>query len=542
MEEDTTPKASPVVAFPQAQPVESGSITSSVPARSLGTSIHALGNEMVNDSIPRPAPIPAVDETFHNAMSVFFTTLSNRLQPLIDKVDHLTNVVDGRTRLKHATSALPPPHSSILALPTRPTEDRTVKQTTYPKPASGGGDSGGHKGSPQGEDNDSGRPSSDVQGGSAPANLNPIITHEEGGETRSPENQSNPPVKSNRKSRAKKNAAIANAKVPRAAPNPANTAQPPPSRIALTFVQVTTAQMLRRQDEAKGFRVATSKVQNRKETGMPRKGNTITQASTTDVTVIQFGGLENRDEEASLLRQHPSSFVEAAQRALNRLFKHSPPTILKGRWSSTSDRTSNFVYTLSGTFAPDIIESIKTPLCSPFKGHTMLVPADGWTWAQLWQVPNKDEETQITYNAADLMRALTANPAFQSVFIPVPPSWIGNLENFSAPTASISFAYVEQNKAITQHATLEGVCMFGRQVQFVHCGDKAIIVQCSRCHSMEHFTRKCPVPEGEVRCPKCNGNHTMKEHDYECPGNHCVPGKCDCMFKCILCKQAGHHA
>ena len=84
--------------------------------------------------------------------------------------------------------------------------------------------------------------------------------------------------------------------------------------------------------------------------------------------------------------------------------------------------------------------------------------------------------------------------------------------------------------------------MFGRQVQFVHCGDKAIIVQCSRCHSMEHFARKCPVPEGEVRCPKCAGNHTMKEHDYECPGKHRIPGKCDCVFKCILCNQPGHHA
>ena len=123
-----------------------------------------------------------------------------------------------------------------------------------------------------------------------------------------------------------------------------------------------------------------------------------------------------------------------------------------------------------------------------------------------------------------------------------PCSWIGNPENFSSPTASVSFAYVEQDKAITQRATLEGVCMFGCQVQFVHCGDKAIIVQCSRCHSMEHFAQKCPVPEGEVRCPKCNGNHTMKEHDYECPGNHRVPSKCNCMFKCILCKQAGHHA
>ena len=509
MEEDTTPKASPIVAFPQAQPVETGSIISSVPARSLGTSMHAPGNEMVDDSTPNTGPIPATDETFNNAMSVFFATLSNRLQPLMDKVDHLSNIVDGRTRPKHATTSSPLPISSIPTLPVRPTKERTVKQIPDPKPASRSGDS--------------------------------ITIHEEGGETRVPVKQSAPHAKSNRKSRAKKNVAVANAQVPGAAPAPSTVTQTS-SRIAPTFVQVTTAQMLRRQDEAKGFRVATSKAQNRKETGMPRKGNAILQAGTTDVTVIRFGGLENRDEEISLLRQHPSSFVEAAQRALNRLSKHSPPTILKGRWSSTSDHTGNFIYTLSGTYALDIIESIKAPLCSPFKGQTTLVPANGWTWAQLRQVPNKDEETNVTYDAADLLRALTANPCFQSIFIPVLPSWIGNPENFSTPTASISFAYVEQDKAITQRATLEGVCMFGRQVQFVHCGDKAIIVQCSRCHSMDHFARKCPVPEGEIRCPKCNGNHTMKEHDYECPGRHCVPGKCNCVFKCILCNQPGHHA
>ena len=364
----------------QVQPVETGPIISSVPTRSLGTSMHAPGNEMVDDSAsPASGPIPATDDAFNNAMSLFFTTLSNRLQPLMDKVEHLSNIVDGRTRPKYATTAQPPSHSSIPTLPTRPADDRSVKQTTYPKPASGGGDSGGRKGSPQGEVNGSGQPSSNVQSGSAAANLNPITAHEEGGETRAPVEQSDPPAKSNRKSRARKNAAIANARVPGAAPTPATNTTQNSSRIAPTFVQVTTAQMLRRQDEAKGFRVATSKAQNRKESGMPRKGNAISQAGTTEVTVIRFGGLENRDEEASLLRQHPSSFVEAAQRALNRLSKHSPPTILKGRWSSTSDRTGNFVYTLSGTYAPDIIESIKAPLCSPFKGQTTLVPANGWT-------------------------------------------------------------------------------------------------------------------------------------------------------------------
>ena len=155
MEEDTTPKASPVVALPQAQLAANVSITPSVPNRTLGTSMHAPGNEMVDDSTPIPAPILAMDESFQNAMTIFFMTLSHRLQPLADKVEHLSNLVNGRTRPKHARTTLPPPHSSIPTLPTRSTDNRPAKQMTYPKPASGGGDSGGCNGSPQGEDNDS---------------------------------------------------------------------------------------------------------------------------------------------------------------------------------------------------------------------------------------------------------------------------------------------------------------------------------------------------------------------------------------------------
>ena len=81
MEEDTTPKASPIVAFPQARPVETGSISSSVPTRSLGTSMHAPGNEMVDDSSPLPTATPnhRIDETFSSMMKIFFQTVDNRL-------------------------------------------------------------------------------------------------------------------------------------------------------------------------------------------------------------------------------------------------------------------------------------------------------------------------------------------------------------------------------------------------------------------------------------------------------------------------------
>lgn len=133
-------------------------------------------------------------------------------------------------------------------------------------------------------------------------------------------------MKVNWKTKAKRNLATTNAKVPGAAQAAAPQSA---SHIAPTFVQVTTAHMLKQQNEAKGFHITTSKAQNRKETGMPRRGNTISQASTTNITVIRFGRLEDWDKEASLLHQHPSSFVEAAQHALNHLSKHAPPPSLK---------------------------------------------------------------------------------------------------------------------------------------------------------------------------------------------------------------------
>ena len=117
--------------------------------------------------------------------------------------------------------------------------------------------------------------------------------------------------------------------------------------------------------------------------------------------------------------------------------------------------------------------------------------------AQLRQVPIQDDDGLI-YSCDDLYNALIANPCFQSVLLTIRPSWIGKLENAKTETAAVSFAYIEKDKAITQRATLEGVCMFGRQIQFVHCRDKAILMQCSKCHAMDHFAWRCPLPVGQV--------------------------------------------
>ena len=256
---------------------------------------------------------------------------------------------------------------------------------------------------------------------------------------------------------------------------------------------------------------------------------------------IRNGGIDNKDEEHAFRRRNPASIVEAAQRALNARSKF-PPTILKGRWSSKVEKNGNFVYTISGSISPSALPILSPFLCEPFPGKAVLVPASGWTWAQLRHVPIGDETTGMIHDNDALYEALIANPCFKDIPLPVSPGWLGNPANFSDKVASVSFAYVEQDKVTTKRAIREGVCMFGHQVTFVHCGDAPTVKQCSRCHSLSHFAGQCKLPEGTVKCVRCGDNHQMRDHDSSCARPHRIPIGCDCPVICLLCKQPGHHA
>ena len=278
-EDDLTPTASPSVALPPAQRVET-TILSSVPERNLASSMHAPGNEMVDDSIePTTAHHPAPDsgakpdlsdDVTSRILDVMFTALRQHLAPINASIERLSNIVDGRTPPCHATSAKPP---SATTLP-------------YLKQTSGRADSGGRNGSPQGEENDSGRPSSGV-----PRNPNPISTQEASGETRATEDTPGQP-KLGRKARKTQAIKAANTAIPGAALPPTDghiTLQH--ARIAPTFVQVATANTMRQQDKAQGFRVAASSAQNRKASGAPQRGQALTPQGATEVTIIRYGGL-----------------------------------------------------------------------------------------------------------------------------------------------------------------------------------------------------------------------------------------------------------
>jgi hypothetical protein len=85
--------------------------------------------------------------------------------------------------------------------------------------------------------------------------------------------------------------------------------------------------------------------------------------------------------------------------------------------------------------------------------------------------------------------------------------------------------------------------MFGRQVAFIHCGDSPTLVQCSRCHMLGHYATStcCKAPVNSIKCYRCGAAHDGRKHDYECTKNHKVPGKCDCVLKCLLCGDKNHH-
>ena len=121
-EDDLTPTASPSVALPPAQRVEA-TILSSIPERNLASSMHAPGNEMVDNSVePTTAHLPVPDsgskpdlsdDVTARILDVMFTALRQHLAPINASIERLSNMVDGRTPPCHATSAKPPSATTL---------------------------------------------------------------------------------------------------------------------------------------------------------------------------------------------------------------------------------------------------------------------------------------------------------------------------------------------------------------------------------------------------------------------------------------------
>jgi hypothetical protein len=52
---------------------------------------------------------------------------------------------------------------------------------------------------------------------------------------------------------------------------------------------------------------------------------------------------------------------------------------------------------------------------------------------------------------------------------------------------------------------------------------------------------RCTAPVNSIKCFRCGAAHDGRKHDYECTKRHKVPGRCDCVLKCLLCGGKDHH-
>jgi quinol monooxygenase YgiN len=313
------------------------------------------------------------------------------------------------------------------------------------------------------------------------------------------------------------------------------------SRVRPMFASVATQKAMKDHQTATTTGNQARAVQGRSKSGQA-KSVPSTEESVTHATIIRHGGLPDAEAERALCAKPTHFLVQAAQRALDRLLRQSP-RILHGSWSLNYDQTRNFSLVLSGHIPARELLKYKTQLCEPFLGaETDLVPARGWSWAQLRNVPTVDEDG-LVWSPKDLFHTFITNPCFAEALICAPPHWQGN-PIFSGKEASTVFvAYIDEGNLISQRASKEGVYMFGRQVAFIHCGDSPTLVQCSRCHMLGHYatSTRCQAPVNSIKCYCCGAAHNGRQHDYECTKNHKVPGKCDCVLKCLLCGDKNHH-
>jgi hypothetical protein len=347
-----------------------------------------------------------------------------------------------------------------------------------------------------------------------------------------------------RKSNAAKHVANRNSLVPGVPAQGNNGFIPTRSRINMSFATTTAANIAIHTTASLSAKQARE-AQKRNPSGQIKAGHSNAPTGFMDVVVIRKGGSEDREIEEAFRKRNPADIAQAVQQELNRVTAN-PPIILRGKWSDTVHKTSNFVYRLAGNLSAEVVHSFGPILCSIFPGEASIVPTRGWTWIQLRGVDVEYMEDDVGYafDEADLLKAFRANPCFAKAALPVPPYWQGNPLNFTKQTATVIAAILDEDNAICQQASQEGVCMFGRQIKFVRAGDHPSLIQCARCHELGHnaLSSKCRTPKDQSCCFVCGKGHQSQHHSFECNGPHKTPGTCDCIPKCLLCKQSGHMA
>jgi hypothetical protein len=442
---------------------------------------------------PAPAPEPATTvNPPPSEVKQLFDLIVSKMAPLEREVARIANIVDGKTRPSHVTHSKPtPPRAEISAGPDR--------HATPPTPS---------------------LPWVDNDDMSFPA-LGPV--------SRGP-------------SGPRGSGSFDSARAPAQVVSGSGPSRP---RIGLSFASVVTDEAMGQQHQAAGHARLARAIQKRNPSGKPKPGHSAAPQGFMDVIVVRDGGSTDVEVEEAFRRRHPVDIAQAAQRALNAIVR-TPPIILHGRWSESVEKSGNFIFRFAGNLSPQIISSYQTSLCSHFPASesACVVPTTGWTWVQFRgvDIAHQEGDSEIIYTSDELHTAIRANPCFNDTIFCVRPHWQGNPANFKGPAATVIAAILDADNTTCQRASSEGVCMFGRRIKFVRAGASPSLVQCSRCHEIGHYYTSAKCKWTSSRCFKCGGSHEARDHDFECKKQHKVVGVCDCVLKCILCKNSGHHA
>jgi hypothetical protein len=509
-EEDSTPGATPApVDWSMSEPGDPlPPIDFDADTCSTSASVHAPGNAMEDDPPvpgavlslrdPDSGPLPLSASTSPPAatppskVKQLFDLIVSKMAPLEREVARIANIVDGKTQSAPLTRPNPPrPRAAPFVTP--PPRD-TAPPPTYP----------------QIDDDDASFPAL------GPASRGPSAPRGSGsGDSARAPAQVGPPHAPRR------------------------------SNIGLSFAAIMTETSMDQQAKAAGHARLARGVQKRNPSGKPKPGHSAAPLGFTDVIVIRDGGSNDREVEEAFRRRQPVDIAQAAQRALNAIVR-SPPIILRGCWAESVEKTGNFVFRFAGDLPAQVIASYRDSLCSHFPAadSACVVPTMGWTWVQFRGVDTTrvEGDSEFIHSSEDLMTALRANPCFNTVTFCSTAHWQGNPANFRSNTATVIAAILDPDNAVCQRASKEGICMFGHRIKFVRAGATPSLVQCTRCHEIGHYYSSPKCQWTTSRCYRCGGPHDARDHDFECKHQHKVVGLCDCVPKCLLCKNSGHHA
>jgi hypothetical protein len=524
-EEDTTPRASTAPLDWSMSGPEDPLPTIDFKADTLSSSasIYAPGNTM-EDDLPAPGavsslrdldsgplplsnsittpptPTPAPAATPPSEVKQLFDLIVSKMAPLEREVARIANIVDNKATAGPSPQHRPPPISG-RARPTATPSSQGKTPLSAPSQSPMG---------PRVDDVDDSFPALDHSNGSR-------VTSSDG-------------------------AARVSARAPAQV---VSTSAPRRSAIGLSFAAVITKATMAQQDQAAGHARLARGVQKRNPSGRPKPGHSTAPLGFTDVVVIREGGSDDREIEEAFRRRQPVDITQAAQRALNAIVR-SPPIILRGCWAESVEKTGNFVFRFAGNLSPQVIASYRDSLCGLFPAaeSACVVPTTGWTWVQFRgvDIARIEGDAEFIHSPEELMTTLRANPCFNMVTFCAKPHWQGNPANFRSNAATVIAAILDPDNSACQRASSEGVCMFGRRIKFVRAGATPSLVQCTRCHEIGHYYSSPKCQWTSTRCYKCGGSHDARDHDFECKRQHKVVGVCDCIPKCLLCKNSGHHA